>query len=166
VEGDELMTLQEAKEKIVLIENLLTNEPFILFHTFERNQRSLNLALTERLRKKTKKGRIWKSVPFLTALKNAEYGFDDKQMRSLGGSDGIFLIDRTFTPKNEMIRKIFDQYLDKPDSGLKNIAEQLGIATTQFKAVRLVSHHLRLLGVLGQKRDEDWIVLVDYDNTK
>ena len=166
MEGDELMTLQEAKEKLALIENLLTDEPFILFNTFERNQRRLNLALTERLRKKTKKGHVWKSAPFLTALKNAEYGFDDKQMRSLGGSDGIFLIDRTFTPKNEMMRKIFDQYLDKADSGVNKIAEKLGLKNTQLKAVRLVSHHLRLLGVLGQQSNEDWLVLVDYDDTK
>jgi len=39
----------------------------------------------------------------LKALKNAAYGFDEKQARSRGGADGIFLLDRHFTPKNEMI---------------------------------------------------------------
>jgi hypothetical protein len=32
-------------------------------------------------------------------------------------------------------------------------------------AVRLVSHHLRLLGVLWRGADKDTLVLVDYDDT-
>lgn len=160
------MTLQEAKDKITMIEDRLNDEPFVVFHTFERNQRLLHLALTERLRKRLKKARLWKSAPVLTALKNAEYGFDEKHARSLGGSDGIFLLDRTFSPKNEMMRKIFDQYLDKPDSGIKEITDRLNLTKAQLNAVRLVSHHLRLLGVLGRVNHEDWLVLVDYDDTK
>ena len=160
------MTLQEAKDKINSIEGQLADKPFALFHTFERNDRRLHLALTERLKKKANKGRVWKSTSFLTALKNAEYGFDDKQARSLGGADGIFLLDRTFKPKNEMMRKIFDQYLDKAESGAQVLAIELGLRLEQLKAVRLVSHHLRLLGVLGQKDSEDWLVLIDYDDTK
>ena len=31
---------------------------------------------------------------------------------------------------------------------------------------RLVSHHMRLLGVLSSSATEDWLVLVDYDDTK
>lgn len=160
------MTLQEAKDKIALIENDLNDKPFVVLHTFERNQRRLYLALTERLRKKARKGRIWKSAAFLTALKNAEYGFDEKQSRSIGGADGVFLLDRTFRPVNAMMRKIFDQFLDKPDSGAHDIAQQLGLTIDELKAVRLVSHHLRLLGVLGRKDSEDWLILVDYDDTK
>lgn len=160
------MTLQEAKDKITLLENRLGEELLVHFNTFERNQQRLHLALTERLRKKTKKGHIWKSAPFLTALKNAEYGFDEKQSCSVGGADGIFILDRTYTPKNEMMRKIFDQFLDKSNSEAKFIAAELGLELSQLVAVRLVSHHLRLLGVLGQKNDEQWLVLVDYDDTK
>jgi hypothetical protein len=32
--------------------------------------------------------------------------------------------------------------------------------------VRLVSHHLRLLGVLARKDDADWLVLVDCDRSE
>lgn len=160
------MTLQEAKDKVTQIENRLSDEPFVLFHKFERNHRRLHLALTERLKKKTRRGRLWKSAHFLTALKNAEYGFDENHTRSLGGADGIFLLDRTFTPKNAMMRKIYEQYLDKPDSGCQTVAARLGLPVGQLTAVRLVSHHLRLLGVLGQVNDDYWLVLVDYDDTK
>lgn len=33
-------------------------------------------------------------------------------------------------------------------------------------AVRLVSHHMRLLGVLKRDANEDWLILVDIDDTK
>ncbi|OWK36609.1 hypothetical protein FRUB_09172 [Fimbriiglobus ruber] len=32
--------------------------------------------------------------------------------------------------------------------------------------VRLVSHHLRLLGVLARREDADWLVLVDCDRSE
>ena len=32
--------------------------------------------------------------------------------------------------------------------------------------VRLVSHQMRLLGVLYRTREADWLVLVDFDSTK
>ena len=32
--------------------------------------------------------------------------------------------------------------------------------------MRVVSHHMRLLGVLYRTTSEDWLVLVDYDDTK
>ncbi|MEW6738208.1 MAG: hypothetical protein AB1489_43440 [Acidobacteriota bacterium] len=160
------MNLSEAKEKINSVELLLDTEPFILFHTFERNGRLLYLALTDRLRKIAKKGRVWKSKAFLTVLKNAEYGFDEKYARSFGGADGIFLLDRTFTPRNEMMRKIFDRYIDKLDSGIEEVINKLDIPKDQLYAVRLVSHHMRLLGVLARKNEGDWLILVDYDDNK
>jgi hypothetical protein len=36
----------------------------------------------------------------------------------------------------------------------------------ELQAVRLVSHHLRLLGVLARGEAEDWLVLVDPDATR
>jgi hypothetical protein len=99
-------------------------------------------------------------------LKNAAYGFDERQARSAGGRDGLFLLDRTFRPPNEMMRKLFDHYLDKPTSGAAELAEALGVKIDELLPVRLVSHHLRLLGVLARKENEDWLVLVDCDRSE
>ncbi|MDB5035804.1 MAG: hypothetical protein JWQ98_3045 [Chlorobi bacterium] len=160
------MTLTEARDILEAIEPALPSAPFVTAHTFARDGRALHLALTERFMRRTRKGRVWKSGPLLTALKNAAYGFDEDRARSTGGSDGIFLLDRSFTPRNEMMRKIFDRYLDKPGSGATDVAEHLKASPDDLLAVRLVSHHMRLLGVLHRTRDEDWLVLVDYDDTK
>lgn len=160
------MTLTEAKEILEEIEPLLAGEVFVVAHAFVRDGRELRVAVTERLRHRAKTGRVWKSVPFLTAFKNAEYGFDESRARSTGGMDGLFLFDRTYSPPNEMMRKIFDCYLDKPESGCEDVAEKLGIPVENLLAVRLVSHHLRLLGVFHRAETEDWLVLVDYDDTK
>src|SRR5436309_13927433 len=99
-------------------------------------------------------------------LKNAAYGFDDRQARSVGGRDGIFLLDRSFRPANEMMRKLFDRFLDRPDSGAEVIAAALEVPLADLLPVRLVSHHLRLLGVLARKEDGDWLVLVDCDRSE
>lgn len=149
------MNLSEAKILIENVESNLSDEPFIIAYTFERNGKKLHLGITDRLRRKAKRGRVWKSSEFLTALKNAEYGFDESHARSSGGSDGIFLIDRNFTPRNQMMRKIFDQYLDKDTEGISKITEALNTNSSDFRAVRLVSHHLRLLGLLHQDESED-----------
>ena len=126
----------------------------------------MHLGITDWLRRIAKRGRIWKSSAFLTALKNAEYGFNESQARSVGGSDGIFLLDRNYKPPNQMMRKIFDQYLDKNSDEIESIARELNTRVDSFRAVRLVSHHLRLLGLLHQNNSGDWIILVDYDDTK
>jgi hypothetical protein len=102
----------------------------------------------------------------LAALKNAAYGFDERQARSVGGRDGIFLLDRTFRPANEMMRKLFDRFLDNPGSGAEELAGALGTPLAELLPVRLVSHHLRLLGVLARREDADWLVLVDCDRSK
>ncbi len=65
-----------------------------------------------------------------------------------------------------MMVKIFDKFIDKPGSGAEDIDRKLGTNIQELQAVRLVSHSLRLLGVLFQAKDTDWLVLVDYDNTK
>lgn len=160
------MNLSDAKLMIEAVETELAFNPFVIANVFERNGRKLHLGITDRLRRLAKRGRIWKSNAFLTALKNAEYGFDETHARSLGGSDGIFLLDRNFKPSNQMMKKIFDQYLDKAHEDIQAIADELKIQKDKFRAVRLVSHHLRLLGLLHQSEADDWIILVDYDDTK
>lgn len=147
-------------------EKELSEKVFVSIGVFKRDERPLTLAITERLRHKCKKGRVWKSKEMLTALKNAQYGFVDERARSRGGADGIFLLDRGFRPENEMMRKIFTGFLDRPGSGVADIAAELGVSLEKLLPVRLVSHHLRLLGVLARKPAEDWLVLVDYDDTK
>ena len=160
------MNLVEAKQKVAAITPGLGDAPFLVLHTFERNGRSLHLALTERFYRACRKGHVWQSQAFLTAIKNAEYGFDPQLTRSRGGRDGIFLLDRSYTPKNAMMTKLFDRYLDVPDRGADQIAKALGTQIDHLQATRLVSHHLRLLGLLWQDTDADWLVLVDYDDTK
>ena len=160
------MTLTETKQLVEKVEEDLQGEPFVVTHQFNRDGRTLNLALTERLMRRAKKGRIWKSPAFLTALKNVDYGFDEGHARSAGGSDGIFLLSRSFRPTNAMMRKIFDRYLDKPGSGIECVSEALGVDAKELLAVRVVSHHMRLLGVLHHSSSQDWLVLVDYDDTK
>jgi hypothetical protein len=160
------MNLSEAKIMLESVESELPDKPFVIANIFERNGRKLHLGITDRLRRIAKRGRIWKSNAFLTALKNAEYGFDESHARSSGGSDGIFLLDRNFKPENQMMRKIFDRFLDKEIEAVSAIASELKTQTDNLRAVRLVSHHLRLLGLLHQDDFGDWIILVDYDDTK
>jgi hypothetical protein len=160
------LTLAEIKLLVHAVEERLSEAPFVVVHRFTRDGRVLNLALTERLMRRARKGRVWKTPAFLTALKNAEYGFDDRRARSQGGSDGIFVLDRSFSPPNEMMRKIFDRYLDKPNSGVEEISDALEVEARELLPVRVVSHHMRLLGVLQRQESEDWLVLVDYDDTK
>lgn len=159
------MTLAEVKECIERVEDRLSDRPFVIAWTEARNGRLLHVALTERLRKKSRKGHVWKSPHMLSTLRNAEYGYDESHARSHGGTDGIFLLDRGFRPENEMMHKIFGRYLDHDDSGVQEVAEALGTTPEQLVAVRLVSHHMRLLGVLLRRGLEDWLVLVDYDDT-
>ena len=160
-----MSNLTTIKEKLKALESELKNETFIVLNEFERDGRSLHLALTERLRKKAKKEGIWNSKEMAVTLKNGAYGFDEEQARSLSGRDGIFLLDRSFKPPNVMMKKLFDQYLDKPESGADELARSLDMPLEDLLPVRLVSHHLRLLGVLARKPDADWLILVDCDRS-
>lgn len=160
------MDLDEARRRLTALEAGLAEHPFVELAAFETNGRVLRLAVTERLRKAAKKGRVWKTPPFLTAVKNASHGFDERRARSAGGADGIYLVDRGYRPKNEMMRKLFDRFLDQPESGARALAESLGTSAEALIAVRLVSHHLRLLGVLVRRPTEDVLVLIDYDDDK
>jgi hypothetical protein len=160
------MDLKEIKRIIESVEDSLPQRIFVIAQTFERNDRLIHVALTNRLKKICKRGRVWKSKAFLTAFKNAEYGFDETHARSQGGSDGIFILTRDYQPENEMMKKIFDRFLDKPQSEANAIAQGLNTPLSELLPVRLVSHHMRLLGLLWQREEEDTLILVDYDNTK
>lgn len=159
------MLIDEARQRLEAVEPLLADRAFAVVGVFARNGRPLHLAVTDRLRRAARRARVWNSPALLTALKNGEYGFDPTRVRSAGGRDGIFLVDRDFWPPNEMMRKIFDRYLDKPDSGVEAIAAALGTSAADLRAARLVSHHFRLLGVLWCSEGADWLVLVDFDRS-
>lgn len=64
-----------------------------------------------------------------------------------------------------MMRKIFDRFLDHSSNDAAALAAFLQCATTDLLAVRLVSHHLRLLGVLHTRDDVDVLALVDFDRS-
>ena len=159
------MSLDELKALLTATEPELARSPFVVVQTFERDGRRLHVGVTERLRRLARRGRVWKTPAFLTALKNAAYGFDEAKARSLGGSDGIFLLDRSFTPKNEMMRKLFDRYLDRRGSSAEALANALDAPLARLLPVRVVSHHMRLLGVLNRSEASDTLVLVDYDDS-
>ena len=160
------MDLAEAKERLKAIEAGLGDAQFAEFLAFEREGRTLHVAVTERLRKLARKEGVWMSREMLATLRNAAYGFDEKQARSVGGRDGIFIMDRTYHPANAMMVKLFDRFLDKPRSGADALAAALGVPLAELLPVRLVSHHMRLLGVLARKDNADWLVLVDCDRSE
>ncbi len=159
------MNLDELRERVAAAEPGLAAAPFVIAATFERDGRRLDVALTERLRKACKRGRVWAQKPFLTALKNASYGFDPRKAMSPGGQDGLYLVTRDYRPANEMMRKLFDRYLDRQGGDAAALCRALQIEADALLAVRLVSHHLRLLGVLHQTSERDLLVLVDYDDS-
>src|SRR4051794_13126379 len=152
------MDLAEAKRRLKSVEASLDEVPFVEFAAFERDGRALHVAVTARLRKCARKEGVWKSRELFATLKNAAYGYDERQARSVAGRDGIFLLDRTFRPANEMMRKLFDRYLDREGSGAEEVALALGVPLGELLPVRLVSHHLRLLGVLARREVGDWLV--------
>jgi len=160
------MPISDFKQQLTEIESQLSDLVFVSLHIFDRNGRKLNFSITKRFYSECKKGKVWKSKQMLTALKNAAYGFDEKHMMSPGGADGIFLLTRTYKPKNQMMTKLFDYYIDKPGSGAGEVADKLGTSLDRLFPVRLVSHHMRLLGLLKQSTEEDILVLVDYDDSE
>lgn len=160
------MTLEDARQRLEAAEATLDEAPFTVFADFERDGHRLRLAITSRLRASCRRARLWKSPQLLTALVNAEYGFDPLAALSPGGRDGIFRLTRNHKPKNEMQRKLFDRFLDRPGSGAAELAAALDAPLEALLPVRLVSHHLRLLGLLKRETAGDTLVLVDMDDTK
>jgi hypothetical protein len=160
------MDLAEVKERLGDLEAILTDRSVADFGDFDTPHGALSVTVSDRLFKKCRKGRVWKSPGMCTAMKNAEYGFDPKTSRSRGGSDGLFRVDRHFTPVNSMMKKLFDQFLDKPDPLVVTLENHLGVPAQKWTPVRLVSHHLRLLGFMVTTRGRSQLVLVDFDNEK
>jgi len=156
------MNPEELLLQIEEIEGELAEEPYGLLGVFDCDGRKLMLAITDRLRKRCIKGLVWKSRGFMATLKNVQYGFVEKA-RSATDTAGIFLVDRTLKPADEVVHKLFEQYLDLPDSGAQAVAEALGATLDELRPVRLASHYMRLLGVLWQAPEGDWLILVDYD---
>ncbi|WP_372366723.1 hypothetical protein [Candidatus Uabimicrobium sp. HlEnr_7] len=159
------MSLDEIKKKLQILETNLEKESIAFFEKFVTPHGELQVFITARLMKSCKKGKIWKSREMLSTLKNAQYGFDIKASRSRGGNDGIFRIDRTFSPVNSMMKKIF-KFIDKRDGLMTEITNKFNIPKSDWIAVRLVSHNLRLLGIIAITKQDTSLVIVDYDNDK
>lgn len=155
---DELAHLREELEEV---EARLVNEPYVALRPMVRDGRTMHVVITARFVRLARRARIWRSTAVAATLKNAGYGFDPTHARSLGGRDGIFLIDRTVD--GPMTRKLYDRFLERADSGAGALASYLGASLEQLQAVRLVSHHLRLLGVLHRRPTADWLAIVDFD---
>jgi len=155
---DDLTTLRAELDDA---EARLAAAEFTALRPSERDGRTLTVVLTRRLHRIAKRARLWPSTALLVTLKNAGYGFDPVRARSVGGRDGIFLLDRTVD--NPMTRKLYAKFLDREDSGAAELAEYLEAPLASLQAVRLVSHHLRLLGVLHRDEAADWLALVDLD---
>ena len=160
------MKLEEAKQRLKALEPKLRKSGFAEFATVETSHGPIRVVVTDRLRRRCRKAGVWASAPMLTALKNVAYGFNEAASRSRGGADGIFRIDRGFRPANSMMKKVFDQFLDKPDPLVYTIATMLGSTPDVWVPVRIVSHHMRLLGVLDRRATESVLVLIDCDNEK
>jgi hypothetical protein len=159
------MELAELKERLVEIEDRLEAEQVVELGRFDTPAGPMVVLITERLRKRCRKGKVWKSNAMLTALKNIQYGLDRTRPRSRGGSDGVFLLDRGFQPPNAMMNKLFDRFLDKPDPLVAVIRARLSASAGELVPVRVVSHHMRLLGVLVERAGGGQLTLVDYDDT-
>ena len=160
-----MLDLAEVRRLLDLAEAELVEHPIAKLTEVQVGTRPLGLFVTARLRRQCRKGRVWKSPGMLTALKNAGYGLDLARPRSRGGSDGIYLLDRGVRPPNAMMRKLFDRFLDKPDPLVAQLEERFGVPSTDWLPVRVVSHHLRLLGIFIRRASEESLVLVDYDHS-
>lgn len=159
------MDIADAKTRLAEAEASLKDHSAVRFADFDTPFGSLRVLVTDRLRRKCRKGRVWKTPQMLSALKNAAYGFNSAAPRSRGGADGLFVVDRSFRPANSMTNKLFDQFIDKPDGLVTLLEDLLGTDRDAWIPVRLVSHHMRLLGVLSVG-DPGQLVLVDYDDHK
>jgi len=157
------MKLNEVRKRLLEIDPLLGSGQPVEFQCFERDGHKLRVFLTQRLKMRAEKQRLWGTKAMMTTLKNASYGFDSMRPRSRGGADGIFLLDRDHRPINPMMRKIFDSFLDRPDSGAEQVAAHLSVRLADMLPVRLVSHDLRLLGLLSRREEDDRLVIIDCD---
>lgn len=159
------MGKQDLSQSLKLAEKALSADDLAELATYERDGRSLTVFITKSFYKRSRKEGVWMHPELLTTLQNAAYGFNPVDARSPGGRDGIFLLTREHRPPNSMMTRIFDQFLDKPGSEAETLAERFGNAVTELIPVRLVSHHMRLLGVIVHDGDSDRLILVDLDRS-
>ena len=166
-------TTKEIKEKLKSIENEVMRERVVEFmqNPLSGFESTTVVYITDYFIKKCKKGKVWNTPALLVSLQNCRYEVDNKHLKSPGGRDGIFVIDRDYKPRNEMQKKIFDRFIDNDNSMFPGICQMWDKTKDDFIAVRIVSHHLRLLGVMFVTKNDDGrtfnvITLVDYDNTK
>ena len=160
------MNDKHVTAKLEMAEKRLKTEFLFEYERREINNRMLITYFSNIFVKNCKKGKIWKSPEFITTLKNLKCGFDESRMRSKSGRDGIFLVDRKYRPKNPMQKKIYDKFIDKENSDFQAIVNELNMSENAVKGVRVVSHHMRLLGILEIREDEDLIVFIDFDKEK
>ena len=159
------MNKRNLKDSLKHSEKALSADDLAELATFERDGRSMTVFITKSFCKRCRKEGAWLHPELLTTLQNAAYGFNPVDARSPGGRDGIFLQTREHRPPNSMMTRIFDQFLDKPGSEAETLAERFGKAVTDLIPVRLVSHHMRLLGVIVRYGDSDRLLLVDLDRS-
>jgi hypothetical protein len=161
------MDLAETKQRLEAADAQLANSPVAPFAEISTPHGKLRVLVTDRLRRRCRKSKLWGAPPMLATLKNAAYGFDESKPRSRGGVDGIFLVDRRFRPVNSMMTKLFAGFLDKPDALVEELVTWLDASPATWTPVRLVSHHLRLLGVFAKTATGvGQLALADYDDEK
>jgi len=97
------MALSDIKKKLTEVENRLVERAVVELMTFDTPHGQVKVFVTDGLRRKCRRGRVWKSSEMLTAIKNVAYGFDARASRSRGGADGVFCLDRNFKPTNSMV---------------------------------------------------------------
>lgn len=157
------MLIENVKEKLTKAESTLKDNLLVHYEKFAVNEKQLSVYLTQKLMKEARKSKVWKGKEFCITLRNVKYGLDPEQVKSRGGRDGIFLLDKAFRPYNEMQRRIFDRFIDNPNSDYVAITDELNIDSDQIVAVRVVSHHMRIVGIYHRGENEDVLVLVDVD---
>lgn len=145
------------------MDNELSKSLIVSYEDFVVNGKPFKVYLSGSLKKHARKARVWKTNEFCLTLRNVKYGLDQNSTKSKGGRDGVYLLDRNFRPANEMQKRIFDQFIDKPSSDYAAIVDALELAHERVRAVRVVSHHMRIVGIHHSSSTEDILVLVDVD---
>lgn len=155
------MKLEEIAEHLSAAQQQLEGRSFVPCLTMTRDGKTVTVGITARFLKAVRQAGFDRSPRLYSALRNAGYGLDRARPRSRAGRDGVYLLDRSFRPVNEMMAKIYDRYLDRDGSGASGVAKALGVALTDLQAVRVVAHGIRLIGVRCETDGTERIVLVD-----
>jgi hypothetical protein len=154
------MDLAEAKAALADSNNVLQTQRVADFAELDTPNGPIRLCLTDRLRNRCRREKKWRSRGLLMALTAAGKGYDpDDHQR---GVEGLFRVDRDRAITNRMMEKLFDGFLDKPDSLVPALEEAFGIDRVSWVPVRLVSEPFRLLGVFIPG-EVSMVVLVDFD---